>query len=381
MAQAVRGGARPGAGRVLQGYFQGGYQRLTVLAHHAAAVRRAGTPAQAHRPGVQAQQRPDPQAGTVQRAGGGYAAPLPDGLLSGAGRGQPLPEPVREKMESLFRTDFSDVRVQVGQEAPAIGALAFTLGSTIYFAPGQYSPETTRGHQLLGHELTHVLQQRAGRVSNPFGNGVAVVQDPALEQEAERMGLRAAQPMPAAAQPARRPGAALPGMAAPGPGRPAAQPRTAAQPAGETGYRLVVGTYMHRQESARPLPADLAGHTFVALRRPDGRQEAWGFSPRNYNTYDPQRDYGRLAAGVPGVVHGNADALNRPGVRTRSYPISAEQAQAAEAKVAEYRSGRHEFSLARRPCSAFALDVLHAARADAFPGVQMQPPRSLYNRL
>jgi|GEM_PF-1137036 len=376
MAQVDRGGARPGAGRVLQGYFQNGFHRLTVLAHHATAVQRAGRPAD--RPGAGAQPRPNPQAGTVQRAGGGYAVPLPDGLLSGGGRGRPLPEPVREKMESLFRTDFSDVRVQVGQEAPAIEALAFTLGSTIYFAPGQYSPDTTRGHQLLGHELTHVLQQRAGRVTNPFGSGVAVVQDPALEQEAERMGLRAAQPMPVAAQPAQRAGSATAA-----PRGPAAQPRTAAQPRGSTeaGYRLVVGTYMHRQENARPLPADLAGHTFVALRRPDGRQEAWGFSPRNYGSYDAQRDYGKLATGVPGMVHGNADALNRPGVRTRSYPISAEQAQAAEAKVAEYRSGRHEFSLSRRPCSAFALDVLHAARADAFPGVQMQRPRDLYNRL
>ena len=36
------------------------------------------------------------------------------------------------------------------------------------------------------------MQQRAGRVRNPLGSGVAVVQDPALEAEAERMGLRAA---------------------------------------------------------------------------------------------------------------------------------------------------------------------------------------------
>ena len=37
-----------------------------------------------------------------------------------------------------------------------------------------------------------MVQQRAGRVRNPLGAGVAVVQDPALEAEAERMGLRAA---------------------------------------------------------------------------------------------------------------------------------------------------------------------------------------------
>ena len=49
-----------------------------------------------------------------------------------------------------------------------------------------------QGQQLLGHELTHVLQQRAGRVSNPFGSGTAVVQDHALEAEADRMGMKAA---------------------------------------------------------------------------------------------------------------------------------------------------------------------------------------------
>jgi ribosomal protein S18 acetylase RimI-like enzyme len=35
------------------------------------------------------------------------------------------------------------------------------------------------------------VQQRAGRVSNPFGTGVAVVQDQALEAEADRLGRMA----------------------------------------------------------------------------------------------------------------------------------------------------------------------------------------------
>ena len=95
-------------------------------------------------------------------------------------------------MEAFFGTSFADVRVHVGSEAASIGALAFTIGTDLYFAPGQYSPQTTQGQQLLGHELTHVVQQLAGRVKNPLGSGVAVVQDPALEAEAERMGMRAA---------------------------------------------------------------------------------------------------------------------------------------------------------------------------------------------
>jgi len=105
--------------------------------------------------------------------------------------GWQLPTVVREKMEAAFGADFSDVRVHVGPEAHAIGAIAFTWGSNIHFAPGQYSPHTHHGQELLAHELAHVVQQRAGRVRNPYGQGTAVVQDASLEAEADRLGKRA----------------------------------------------------------------------------------------------------------------------------------------------------------------------------------------------
>lgn len=106
--------------------------------------------------------------------------------------GLPLPSEVRTKMETAFGADFSDVRVHIGHEATALGAIAYTWGTNIHFAPGQYNPHTIQGQKLLGHELWHVVQQRSGRVRNPFGGGVAVVQDHALEAEADRMGARAA---------------------------------------------------------------------------------------------------------------------------------------------------------------------------------------------
>ena len=85
--------------------------------------------------------------------------------------GRPLPDAVRGKMEAALGADFSNVRVHVGPQAERIGAIAFTLGSDIYFAPGRYQPDTVYGRQLLGHELAHVVQQRAGRVRNPLGSG------------------------------------------------------------------------------------------------------------------------------------------------------------------------------------------------------------------
>ena len=156
---------------IIQGLFVGGAPR--------AAVRlRAASPAR----------------GTVAQArGANQIIPIEPGRLNlGGSVGQPLPETVRRKMEHLFNADFSDVRVHSGPQAHAIGAIAFTVGSSIYFAPGQYKPETPRGQQVLGHELAHVLQQRAGRVRNPQGSGIAIVQDVLLEAEAEHLGARAA---------------------------------------------------------------------------------------------------------------------------------------------------------------------------------------------
>ncbi len=105
--------------------------------------------------------------------------------------GFPLPREVQAKLESALGSSFGDVRVHVGPEAAAIGAIAFTWGSDIHFAPGQYNPHTQQGQMLLAHELVHVVQQRAGRVANPFGSGVAVVQDQTLEAEADRLGRQA----------------------------------------------------------------------------------------------------------------------------------------------------------------------------------------------
>jgi hypothetical protein len=90
-------------------------------------------------------------------------------------------------MEQAFGTTFADVRVHVGSEAPSIGALAFTHGPHVYFAPGQYNPDTASGQQLLRHELTHVVQQRAGRVKSPFVSGIAVIRQHSMELEAVQM--------------------------------------------------------------------------------------------------------------------------------------------------------------------------------------------------
>ncbi|WP_291717036.1 DUF4157 domain-containing protein [Magnetospirillum sp. 64-120] len=129
--------------------------------------------------------------GALQAKTTGNTIALPAGFVL-PNRGQPLAQGLLQRMEAVFRTDLSSVRVQVGPEAPSIGALAFTVGDRLFFAPGQFAPETPRGLHLLGHELAHVIQQRSGRVRAPQGNGFSIVLDPALEAEADRMGRLAA---------------------------------------------------------------------------------------------------------------------------------------------------------------------------------------------
>ncbi len=308
-----------------------------------------------------------PAAPGVQRKEANvHAFAPPAGFLEGpAEPGKPLPPVVRLRMERYFETDFSDVRVHLGGEAASIGALAFTLGSDLYFAPDQYQPDTPYGQELIGHELTHVLQQREGRVANPLGDGVAVVQDFDLEAEADLHGRAAAHGE--IVPPGHRGGYC--GGGSPG----SAQPKVhSAQAKG--GYQLLVGAYLHDGR----LPEPLAGHSFVAVQEPDGRRHAFGFSPANYGSYDPDRDLGRLRGGVEGVVHDDAAAFDKPGVKTHADPISNHQAQAAMAKVAEYQSGRHLYQLDGRQCSTFALDVMRAASVPVPTGGIAPAPRLMY---
>ena len=106
-----------------------------------------------------------------------------------------IPDPVKQRMEDSFNMDFSDVRVHPeSSSAPEVGALAYTQGTDIHFAPGQFKPDTSSGQQLLGHELTHVVQQKEGRVQATTEIGGMPVNDNAgLEHEADMKGAQAAE--------------------------------------------------------------------------------------------------------------------------------------------------------------------------------------------
>ncbi len=131
-------------------------------------------PKQAKGEGAAAATAPVPSAERAQ----GLAA----GSLEGA----------KQSMGAAFGTDFSGVEISQDGRAEAMGAQAFTQGDHVHLAAGRGDPSTREGNALLGHELAHVQQQRAGRVAAPQAKGGAINADAGLEHEADVAGAAAA---------------------------------------------------------------------------------------------------------------------------------------------------------------------------------------------
>src|SRR5262249_32925809 len=81
----------------------------------------------------------------------------------------------RSFMESRLGHDFGKVRVHKDEKAEtsarAINARAYTVGNHIVFGQRMDS-NTSEGRRLLAHELTHVVQQSDGRISQAAGSSL-----------------------------------------------------------------------------------------------------------------------------------------------------------------------------------------------------------------
>ncbi|MCG8419507.1 MAG: DUF4157 domain-containing protein [Proteobacteria bacterium] len=80
--------------------------------------------------------------------------------------GRPLPAPLEALAVASFGESMPAVRVHTddlaNRAANRVQARAFTVANDIYFANGAYQPQRADGRELIGHEIAHVLQQRAG---------------------------------------------------------------------------------------------------------------------------------------------------------------------------------------------------------------------------
>ncbi|MCF6438451.1 DUF4157 domain-containing protein [Pseudoalteromonas luteoviolacea] len=96
-----------------------------------------------------------------------------------------LPPRLRRGMEKLTGVNLANVRVHYNSPKPAlVQAHAYAQGKDIYLSPGQ--------EKHLPHELGHIAQQALGMVKPTTEvNGVAVNDDPKLEQQATDWGEKA----------------------------------------------------------------------------------------------------------------------------------------------------------------------------------------------
>lgn len=169
--------------------------RSTATPHGPAPARRSWSPVAslahvpAHAPPMigaandRAERQADTAADRVMRrtaapshepvAGGVSAAATPAGpvvrsALAALGGGAPLAAAERAFFEPRFGADLSKVRIHAGPAgaaaSQALGARAFTLGTDIGFAAGEYRPGTSEGRHLLAHEIAHVRQGEAAPV-------------------------------------------------------------------------------------------------------------------------------------------------------------------------------------------------------------------------
>ena len=85
------------------------------------------------------------------------------GIRSLRGNGRPLPTALREYFETHLGENLTRIRIHTDSVAASLAASldasAFTVGGDIAFASGRYAPESEGGLELLGHELTHTIQQ------------------------------------------------------------------------------------------------------------------------------------------------------------------------------------------------------------------------------
>jgi hypothetical protein len=131
--------------------------------------------------------------GALARQGDGI---LPDGrahpdveqtIARTRGGGQSLDASTRETVGGALGDSLGEVRVHTDHTAHSlansVSARAFTTGSDVYFAKGEYQPGSSEGNRLLAHELSHVVQQRGAPTDGPL-----TVSQPgdALENEADQ---------------------------------------------------------------------------------------------------------------------------------------------------------------------------------------------------
>lgn len=111
--------------------------------------------------------------------GGAVHPDVQSAIEAQRGGGSALDADARARIAPAVGDALTDVRIHDNAAADTLArsveARAFTVGADVFFAGGEYRPNTASGDRLLAHELTHVVQQRGAtaggqlRVTDPGG--------------------------------------------------------------------------------------------------------------------------------------------------------------------------------------------------------------------
>ena len=227
----------------------------------------------------------------LQRTAGNRAT---HDLLSG----EALPPGLRERMESRFGVDFAGVRVHHDEAAAGVAqaeaAKAFTAGTHIVFADGEWQPDTTSGQWLLAHELAHVVQQSRGGPAARPGRATPLEADAHTAADAVAAGTGG---------PVTVAGAAGPGVSKADEDDPAKKKPTSTAPAVQAAVP-VAGNSPGTNLADPPTGPSFGGPPFdqlvrdVGADRPDLAAQA-STTPRRQVTYKTARaEADKAAAGV-----------------------------------------------------------------------------------
>ena len=105
-------------------------------------------------------------AATVGRAGGPVDASFDSDLDAAMRGGRPIDAGTQGQVRRAIGHDVGDVRIHTDANADRLAqriqASAFTVNRNIFFAAGQYRPDTESGMHTLLHESGHLLEDRGG---------------------------------------------------------------------------------------------------------------------------------------------------------------------------------------------------------------------------
>jgi len=308
------------------------------------------------------------------------------------GGGQPLDSATRSFFEPRFGHDFSKVRVHADSSsadiAKSINARAFALGDHVVMGSGEYQPRSQSGQHLLGHELTHVIQQGGG-VIHP--NAIMNMESrsrslfsPDVSQYPNK-GVERISRKSKNSETSHCGGAWTCSSGSPclEPDNLSGGPFSTPVNGGDGQYKLNIMVDIDVDSFSDVRGGGDVGHTYVSFSDPSGARYSYGFYPQPSANLDGVMNQTSRGCMVhPDVTH---DACTD---YTETYSLAAEAYYSALSFVQQGCRGPHIYHLLNYNCTTWADAVARAAGKD-LPNIQghsylvgdVDNPNTLYDSL